>query len=329
MRKRMNMETENVSKAQTKRKRSMRNTVMMAAMSVVLLSGATYAWFTLSNTARVTNLSLGVVDSSGLLIADGEGPDGGDLEIGRLTYGNEFDMDMTLKRLSLVPATLASTVDTTDWVFYRDTQSDGTVTGLSADAVNGVKKSSSEDSTGHYYEKTFYLKVEAEGTYNISLVNATGTGNTLDGTYMLTNTSNKTLLGTTGGNTAAAAVRVAFYKDSVSPANLQAVYEPNANYTLTSGTVTTFAEDYDFTAADRSFDSYIDKAANLIHTQSTSGTFTDTGATSAGSNTLFTIKGGEDTKIIMRVWLEGRDEQCVNQISTSDILGQLKFASSK
>ena len=52
-----------------KRARSMRNVVMMVLICALMLSAATYAWFTLSTSAKVANLSMTVGEETSLLIA--------------------------------------------------------------------------------------------------------------------------------------------------------------------------------------------------------------------------------------------------------------------
>ena len=52
-----------------RRARSMRNVVMMVLVCALMLSAATYAWFTLSKNAKVANLTMQVGEETSLMIA--------------------------------------------------------------------------------------------------------------------------------------------------------------------------------------------------------------------------------------------------------------------
>ena len=61
----------NNAKRITKKKKfeNLKKLVFVCALCIIILVTATYAWFTLSNTARVTNMQLTVGDVTGLQIA--------------------------------------------------------------------------------------------------------------------------------------------------------------------------------------------------------------------------------------------------------------------
>jgi hypothetical protein len=67
------------------------------------------------------------------------------------------------------------------------------------------------------------------------------------------------------------------------------------------------------------------------------GTFTDKDSAdtytfdhyTGDSNSLFLIKGSTPTEVTIRVWFEGTDAECCNEIEKAVITGQLKFVSHK
>lgn len=326
-----------VSRKVTKRQRNLRNTIMMAGLSVVLLSGATYAWFTLSNTAKITNLSLGVAKSSGLLIAPAK--DGGAVDSDK--YGTILELDMTNEQAVLLPATLAdlSGNNGTNYVMCKPVYAgeEGKVTSLSQiTASDKVLKDSDVSgdaaSEGYYYEKDFYLRVNADGTYNITLKAGTFENNkATGGTYVGEKSDNSaSQLSTEAGNnaealSAASAIRIAFYIVSDNTESIKAVYEPNKDYVKTGKASSIAGIGYN----DKNYSLFDiqNPGDNIVAArQSVDGKFSDS---SNDSDVLFTMAGDTDNHYRMKVWIEGTDDQCYNEIALNSILGQIQFESTK
>ena len=57
-----------ISRLNSKQKNRLRYALIMSLICVVLLSGATYAWFTIANNAAVNNINLQVVSDGKLYI---------------------------------------------------------------------------------------------------------------------------------------------------------------------------------------------------------------------------------------------------------------------
>lgn len=286
-----------------KKAKKMRSIVMMSLLCVLMLSAATYAWFTLSNTAKVSNLTMTVGDVTGLQIAVDTGTGAG-------TYGNELkygDGEAASYKIigTLLPATLMDKTNAIKKPVY-DPAGSGAVTDVSAvDASEVLKNGSASSATGYYYETTFYLKslgkdISVRLKKGESLA-GTGvqTGNET-GTYVL---NNKTQTETNNSTThiGAKAVRI-WLTDGTN----HIIYQPNSD--LTAGSNYTLATD------SRSLKS----TEAPTDVQSAAGTFGSTqGSLSLAKDT--------DKKITMRIWIEGTDEFCGNEIKLEDIIAQLQF----
>lgn len=303
-----------------KGKRNMRQTLIMAVLCIVLISGATFAWFTLSDTARISNLTLTVGEATSLQIAEENsaksGPD---------VYKSELVLKEVGDNVKLLPATVKTvgTVLSPKYVdgAVTDTETIDTATeGVDGTyyTFDGANAEVSEKNV-YYLEKTFYLRTD-EGststTYNVVLAKGEGlpsagylTGDSLTGTekgtYMLAKKG-------TGEPVASSALRISF---ECAGTTSSGVFEPNTDMSGTGSFATDSRSESDKTTA------------AIAVKQNKNGTFTETfDSSSTESKTLFTIKGSTDNKIVMKVWVEGTDAQCVDEISMDSIIGSLKFA---
>ncbi len=302
-----------VSKKQQAKKRNMRNTVIMAVLSVVLLSSATFAWFTLSNTAKITNLSLSVNEASDLMIASV--PDSGDPD-----YNSLLELQVPADTI-LKPATLGQFDTITTDTMLKDVRDvndiDKVVAYEAVDTATEVIKEGDtydEQKSYYYFEKEFYLKSNGTTSLGIALQKGEFTGDkATDGTYVAKNVNDEPVQVTTETEyTAAAALKIAFFNEA---GKVLAVYEPNTNNNAgnNADAISATVE----LADSKTLTGYTE---NVI-TQKMDGTFADADT----SNVLFNLTSGKDCKVIMRVYIDGEDKECVNQISLSEILGNLKF----
>lgn len=288
-------ETRNKKKVSkgVRRARSMRNMIMMVLVCVLMLSAATYAWFTLSNTAKVANLTMKVGEETSLMIAPDISKSTSDGKAG--TYGSvlEFGSDYKIK-YALQPATMTDAGIQSP--VYDET---GTkVTSVAATTAENIMTDSSTSDAGKFYcyKTTFFLKTAGNADVKVklkgsNLTNTYGEPASKDGTYIVNKTAS---------DMGARAIRI-----KLSAGDTSIIYEPLKGYTLPEGTYEK--------ATDESGVSVV-TATNV---QGTDGQFsTDTGR--------LTVKT-TDTRVTMEVWLEGTDACCVNQIMADDILGQLAF----
>lgn len=257
-----------------------RSIIMMALLCIAMLSGATYAWFTLSNTARVTNMQLTVGEASGLLISDAENG----------TFSPSINM-FNFSEKKLMPA------GTTDGINFLipHYDEDGKVDKVFSEGTDTAKKLGKDntENDGHYIEWEFWLKSGV--ATQVRLSKGEGSGETLKGTYVKRNDGQL-------DNRCLAALRI-----SLSDGTNTIVYEPYVDFVDEAGTKAETTRDLSYTAVDST------------SKQKSNGKF------SVPQSKKISLEANRAKKITMRIWIEGSDPQCVNEISASKIMGQLQF----
>lgn len=282
------------TKSLTQKAKKIRSVVMMTLLCVLLMSAATYAWFTLSNTAKATNLTMTVGDTSGLQIA----PDDGSLE-SQLKFASSIEF--TEVKGKLLPATT-----TNGKSFLKpDYDDDGSVkaTLLDVGANEYLPMNNTEtEKEGYYILYTFWLRSLGADS-SVKLVAGDGSST---GTYVVYNkTNNQTSEPAVSG---AGAVRMSFVssKDTVEKV---AIFEPNNDLPTPAGLQV---------GTDWAKDNNTDSAKTPTVSQKSDGTI-------ASNTSIIDLKADTPTKITLYVWIEGKDPQCVNQISAQSLKGQLVF----
>lgn len=282
------MEESNKKNPDSERKSKLVSAILMAFVCILMMGGGTYAWFTMGNTAMVKSLQLKVASEGTLYIGTSQ------LEAEGKTK-NSVDWPAEKNNKVLYPATTADGKTMKKPVYTTET------------TVGSVDTITDDEKETYVIEQDFYLFMD-EGTvdshkdYNVHLVKNNPSES--NGTYFT-------------NNNAGLCARVSFEVDDV----VVAVYEPNSNGTIANGTKAT---DNSGAAA------YASK-----HQQTTDGNFISVAAAAADkaasvgdSDKLFTITGNAAKKVTMRVWFEGTDPQCCNEIKLIDIVGQFKFVAS-
>lgn len=193
-----------MEKKKTKKKwREIRSAVTMMCVMAAMLSSATFAWFTLTNSPTVTGMQMTAAATGGLQVSDSENG----------TYGDSLNFaDAIIHKLSPVTATGAATFAKP---VYSGTEVNATEALTPADAVD----------KGYVLKYTCWLKA-TEGTVNVGLMG--GTGST--GTYVV-RTNNQS-----ASEQATGAMRVGFHTSNVTPD--WKIYAPNATANF-SGTMAT------------------------------------------------------------------------------------------
>lgn len=276
-----------------KKAKKIRGMVMMVLICVLMLSAATYAWFTLSNTAKISNMTMTVGEATGLQIAEDNGavPADGDWT-GTIT-GKTF-------LGKLLPATTSNGIS-----IHAPNYNDAGAVESTTETLKKLTAASTATDEGYWIEESFYLKALGKDgeTTNIKLVNGENIGDNgiwnesnsanYNGTYVLSKPSGTILPG--------AAVRISFQVDGAASTT---VFEPNSDYATAATQVAT--------------DSRSNKSV-------ISSTVTETMAGICSDTNILTLTNNTPTKIIMRMWIEGGDPQCGNEIAAKDIITQLKF----
>lgn len=304
------------TKSLTQKAKKIRSIIMMSLLCVLMMSAATYAWFTLSNTAKATNLTMTVGDTTGLQIAEDNNGSAG-------SFGSSIQFDAINGKL--LPAT------TIDGYTFMKPKYDGNGDVSEVEPIGENEyfegKTSDIDSTtsssdpsgnkkeGYYIQYKFWLKLLGADNATADIKLAEGTGSA-DGVYSDSNKDNykgtyilSKAVDETKKVPGSAAVRMSFTTGSTTT---EAVYEPNTDIANPVGLVK--GADY----AENKLGSGTYPVASTIK-RNAAGTVTDT------DGKVITLTANTNTLITLYIWIEGTDDQCVNQISAKDIIGQLEF----
>lgn len=287
-------ESENINKGKKKGfiKKIGITTLCLMAVSAV----GVYAWFSVSNKAKVEKLSLIADHQGNLQIAP-------DLGNGPGTYASSLELTDTV-------GAILSPVTTKDGIKFYSPSYDS-----QSSAVVGVNEITDHHQLTKFYiyEKSFYLKAGSnksndgvatiKRTYDIAFYGI-ASNNRDEGCriYQATN----------GTETAANAVRISFTLED----GTSYVYEPNSNV---HNTDTSRAQN----GLDSSYGSY-----PKLYQQLGNGTFAVSPKENE-SEKLFNIGENQDVKVTMRIWIEGTDDDCTNSIESDNIVGQIQFVSTE
>lgn len=174
----------------------------MLAVSAVVLTTASYAWFSISNQPKVEDITLTAGTFGGLTISK--------TESGEFKDTVNLSTDITTGTV-LRPITSPNGID-----FYKPTYgSAGKVTGVEANKVNDLSTISNKSQAdgGYIAASSFYLKATGGSSDKVKIQLASGT-----------KVENK------DGGQAAYAIRIAFVVDGTSTCK---VFEPNADGSAT------------------------------------------------------------------------------------------------
>ena len=289
----------------------------------LLLVTATYTWFSLSRTPRVSDLGLYVVTPTGLEIAlKADAPDE--------DWGQALDYeDLVPESAPLKPCTWSEA----NGRFVAMTYGlDGRMSGAWK-MLSDARNANNDSSEGYYTLGTFYARSATPCSVSLSEAILLEDGTKSAGTFLIGQPlwNAKALKHEDGGAGAQYAVRIGL---RLTPVDLEGeplgesrfiIYEPNADTHVSGegGYIRTASIDgtEDLVPTER----LITQNATLWTendpvqrgvTQREMGAFT-------AKTELFSLKKNDVMRIDLYVWLEGQDVDCTNQIGTQ---GQL-FAS--
>lgn len=281
-----------MKKIKNKKVKAMIVTMMLC---VLMLSVTTYAWFKLTNSPSVSKLSL----KAGTV---------GTLQISK-NANNGFSDTIDLTALVPENACLRPLTTVNGKNFYKPIYSNqGKVNGVEANSLTQAQMTAiankSEKDGGYLVQVEFYLKASTSENKNIGIKLAgTGVEGAAPGDHTKVENS-------TNADTAAAAIRVSFEAN-----NQVAVFEPNADEVLT-----------------RDGEQYAMNGWSALKTiqQGKNYKFKRAGGNAydqSVSDELFTIPTNQPVKVTMRIWIEGADPDCVNDITGNVLSTQIKFIS--
>lgn len=297
----MKQNEKNEKKERMRNARMIRRNIILIALLLVVAGGVgTYAWFSVSNRARVENLALIADHSGNLQIAD-------DLGNGPGTYSDVLDLTKATGAANMAN-TILSPVTTKDGVnFFAPNYNSLTQTVESVTAITNRE----ELNKYYIYEKTFYLKAGANSGNNVGSIQRT-----YDIALYGVNSNNKSngcfiYQPTASGDTAANSIRVSFTLDN----GTSYIYEPNCD-----------VHNVDNNRANDGVNNEYGRYAT--YQQRNNGSFVVSPKTNE-SEKLFTINENVDVKVTMRIWIEGTDVDCTNSIGADSIAGQIQFISTE
>ena len=264
-------------------------TVVASISSIALLTTATYAWFSLTNAAKVNQLTLKAGTTGSLLISNSA------------TEG--FSDAITLALDSECCLRPLSTLDGTS--FHKPIYgTDGIVESVDTTTITATELNEmtnrTEGAGGWLIKKTFYLKANTKSELTEVGIKLLAPKNTEAGTAI------DNITGTNG----AEAIRVSFTCNGTTK-----ILEPNADATFTEAA--TQASLAGWSSVDT-----IKQGANHLFSANDGSTYTD-----YVSEEMFKIPTNQAVEVTMYIWLEGADKECVNKIVGSSINAQLRFIS--
>lgn len=301
-----------------KKWRDVKNALVMVVVMAAMMSTATYAWFTFTDSATVTGMQMAASGSSGLKVSlngtawldtidlrdalVGTEDEGKLKSISQLTVGAATENGSPLSNLNgFVPT------------FYKPVYGEGdsgTVTGL--EAVTSETELAS-------LAAVYNFQIKAEGEAQEVALEFAGQGDftedMLEGGFGVDNgeaiVDGSFMVNVDPDNTydAKRAVRVGL---KVEGSEKMIIWEPNEEKETDAGTAAATAEAYGGAAYESS-----------VATNGTNGQVTR-GGTNTTSDALFTADT-DGVEVTVYVWLEGTDPSCVNEIRADQLVGQLKF----
>ena len=290
-----------------------------------LLVAASYTWFSLSQTPRVSDMDVFISSRTGLELSATYGePDD--------EWGQEISfLDLVSESAPLRPITWSERRKSFVTIQYG---LDGRMTD-SFHSLTDADNANRTDGNGYYVVGTFYAR-SGEGC-TVSLADAVemNGGENGAGTYVIGTPvwNNQTLLHDDGGNGAETAIRLGFLVEKVYPENEGEqntpafyIYEPNCDRHIDGSTGYVETPSVDGTET---------LSGNLIC--QTSSTWTEAYPVQrqvtikelgkfTTSSQLFSIAAGEVYQIKLYVWLEGQDVDCTNLIESAQIVANVQFS---
>ncbi len=315
-----------------KKLKKIRSIVMMLMVCVMLLSAATYAWFSLSNLARVSNLTMTVSEADGLRVALNKGTDDNPTTPAESEWSGSISLAETVVNGVLKPATTANGL-----IFQRPQYSDeGVVTGfITGDSVNMLDKTNTANlanaAEGYYCRYTFWMEALKEDAVVHLSRGANLDQDSRTGTYIVRNAAKRAEK--TAAQQAKSAVDatlatrvsiIAGTMGATAPTTSENDYHAYKIYEPFAAAHTLGATSVSQASVSPTLASVYPATADYIMKQNADGTFAG-GTTAGGSQGLFKLKADTPTLITLYIWIEGSDEDCINQIELDDLIMQLQF----
>lgn len=291
---------------------------------LILLVAATYTWFSLSHTPRVSDMAIYVNATKGVELATAYDADDED-------WGQMLNFsDLVSQETPLKPVTWVESEQVFKTLIYG---LDGRGAGK-WEILSDQEHANRDDDKGYYVVGTFYVRSDMDCAVSLAEAVEMNQGEDGAGTFVVGTPvwNDQSIQHDNGGQGAECAVRLGFkitYIDDITGEEITEpefyIYEPNCDIHIdgSSGYVETPSID-----GEEELGSYmiLQSASTWMEaypverdvTIKTLGEFmTDT--------ELFTMESQDMVKIDLYVWLEGQDVDCTNTIQEARIFSSIQF----
>lgn len=316
----------NIQKKEKKRSVRIALYFYLLLILLLLLTVASYTWFSLTQTPRISDLSMHVATTSGLELA--LDPDAEEWVL-QLDYA-----EIVGETAPLRPVTWS---DKNQQFFAANYGFDGRLTDQ-WEPLTDERHANKDSLDGYYVHAQFYARTGTSSDIFLSPAVEVDEGVQGSGTYLIGTPvwDSQALIHNDGGKGAENAVRVGI---RITPVNHDGtpvegrtpwfyIYEPNADYHIdeTTGYVPTPSID--------GAETLVSEEQMIIQSSSTwteadpvqrtvvikeLGEFTT-------DNFLFRIEAGEMVQLDLYIWLEGQDMDCTNEINQAQIMANIQFS---
>lgn len=309
-----------MKKQKTKKWRDVKNALVMVVVMAAMMSTATYAWFTFTNSATVTGMQMAAGGASGLKVSldNQTWHDAVDLREALDAEGNQKYGLTTISQATVDPSTGDNTLGTVGKfasTFYKPVY---TGTGNEA-TVTGVQMLDAQNVDQYVAVYEYYIKAEA-ADQQVALQFAACPNQydeedfgVLDNGTLWKDGSFVCEMVDEVPNYAKYAIRIGIKVDEE-----MYIWEPNSD----GDNAGTGAATDESTYSNGYKASVSSNGNGLI--ASVDGETTDPAVNTAVSPALFTV-GTEGKLVTMYVWLEGTDPDCVNEIKAEKMAAQVQF----
>lgn len=290
-----------------------------------LLTVASYTWFSLSRTPRVSDLYMFVNSASGLELA--LKPDAEEWTL-QLDY-----RDMVDENTELRPVTWSDR----DGCFYAaEYGADGRRTGR-WHQLSDLLNANREDAYGYYVKATFYARTGQKAEISLTPAIEVEEGRQGSGTYLIgcPEWNSEEILHSNGGQGAECAVRIGILITPVDSSGVPTgeasqffIYEPNSDMHLDG------SSEYVATPSIDGTQTLVPEERLILQSASTwteaypverNVVIRDLGEFTTDTK-LWTLDKNEIIQIDLYVWLEGQDVDCTNVIEQARILASIQFS---
>lgn len=316
-----------LTQEQKRRLRTVLYAYLLLALFILLVA-ASYTWFSLSRTPRVSDMDVFVSAQTGLELANTyDAPDDNWSEV--IDFSSIVGTETQLK-----PSSWSEEQQT---LVTSDYGTDGRTIGDSYTPLTDALNANRNDDYGYYVKGSFYARSGSQVTVSLGEAVEVNEGRNTAGTYVIGTPlwNTQTLLHDDGGQGAETAVRLGLRFTRIDPDSGVTygdsefyIYEPNYDEHIDpgiEGEVETENVDDGGPLTDESH-MIRQTASTWSEANPVQSNVTIKSLGKFDTNTeLFEIEPGEMWKIDLYIWLEGQDVDCTNLIEDAQIIANIQF----